>query len=356
MLDADLSVTPATGKVISSADSLAGVLAAIDGVAAAEPVLAEQGLLTYGDRQMPVNLKGVTPRWRHEVASLDSLLIDANMPMVDYGATLSVGVAMKLGARPGFDRVGVYMPRRVGRVNPANPLTAFRADTTFVAAVFQSEQGEWDNDVVFVPVGMLRALLDYDTEASSLALKLSPEADPAKVARAVAGACGPAYRVADRLEQQESSRRMIEIEKWISFAMLGFILLIASFNVISTLSMLIIEKRGSMAVLGALGATPAERGRIFMWQGILVSAIGGAAGLIAGAALTLAQQWGGFIRLGGDHSRMTVTVYPVSLETADLLAVAGIVLVTGGIVGSVAALMARRGADSGTMAGILNAT
>lgn len=135
---------------------------------------------------------------------------------------------------------------------------------------------------------------------------------------------------------------MIEIEKWISFVMLGFILLIASFNVISTLSMLIIEKRSSSSIMLALGATRSMVSRIFMWQGLLISLIGGLAGVILGSALTLAQQWGGFIKLGGDHTRMTITTYPVDLQVADLAAVMAIVAVIGALVALVASHIARR--------------
>jgi len=341
-LNSDLRITPVTGKTIAAGDSLAAALEQIDGVIAAEPVIAEQGLATFADRQMPVKLIGVTPRWRNEVVTLDSIIIDANDAMLDYGVTASVGVAIKLGATPGFDRLALYVPRRLGRVNPANPLSAFRADTTFVAAVFQSQQSDIDSDIIFMPLDELRQLLDYDTEATSIMLRFSPDAKAVDVKEAVISAIGPSMKAADRLQQQEASSHMIEIEKWISFVMLGFILLIASFNVISTLSMLIIEKRASMDILAAMGATGGMRSRIFMWQGMLISAIGGVIGLIAGSALTLAQQWGGFIKLGGDHSHMSITVYPVHLLASDLLATGAIVLCIGTIVAVTARAMSRR--------------
>lgn len=343
MLDADLAVFPAEGKVIGPADSLAGVLRTLDGVAAVEPVIREQGLAVWGDRQMPVVMMGVTPQWRTRVSRLDSLIIDSDLGAAGSGATISVGVAVKLGARPDpLSGLELYVPRRLGRINPANPATAFNADTVGVDGVFQSQQSEYDNDVVIAGLDDLRYLLEYDGEASRLDIALRPDADADAVRRAVTEVCGPGLTVLNRLEQQQQSRRMIEIEKWISFVMLAFILLIASFNVVSTMSMLIIEKRGAMGVMRALGARPSAIGNIFFWQGLMISLVGGLAGLVLGSAATLAQQWGGFIKLGGDHSRMSISVYPVRLEPLDLLAVMAIVAAIGVAVALIARALSRR--------------
>lgn len=341
-LDTDLSVAPAEGKVIIAADSLAEVIAAVDGVAAINPVVTEQGLAIMGERQMPVTLTGVTPAWARNAVSLDSMLIDAIDPILDQGAVLSVGAAVRLEAHPAmYPALGLYVPVREGRINPSNPLSAFRADTLAIAGVFRSDQAEYDNDMVIMPLDRLRDMLDYfDGEASRLDITLDRGADIDDVADRIA-AIDASLVVTDRHERHEAARRMIMIEKWVSFVMLAFILLIASFNVISTLSMMIIRKRESMSILSAMGATSGFRSSIFAWQGLLISLIGGIIGIILGSALTLAQQWGGFIKLGGDHSRMTITTYPVALEPSDLLAVMDIILVVGLIVAAVAAAMAR---------------
>lgn len=341
MLDADFAVVPVEGKVIGPADSLAAVLRTVDGIAAVEPVIKEQGLAVSGDRQMAVTLMGVTPRWRTAVSRLDSLIIDSDMGATGSRPVISVGVAMKLGARP-LAGIELYVPRRLGRINPANPATAFNADTVGIEGVFQSQQSEYDNDLVIADLSTLRYLLEYEGEASRIDIALAPGADAGKVRRAVAEVCGPRTEVLSRLEQQQQTRRMIEIEKWISFVMLAFILLIASFNVVSTMSMLIIEKRGAMDVMRALGARPSTIGNIFFWQGLLISLVGGVAGLVLGSAATLAQQWGGFIKLGGDHSRMSISVYPVRLEPLDLLAVMAIVAAIGVAVALIARALSRR--------------
>lgn len=339
MLNPDIRIERADRRDFSGADSLAAALARLPGVAVALPVVESRGLATYGDRQMAVTLVGVAPGWRSTVA-VDSVVIDGAEAMRDIGATISVGAAVRLGARPDFyPRLGVYTPRRLGRINPSNPMSAFRADSLSIAEVYQSNQNEFDADRVYMPLDRLRLMLDYDSaQASAVYVALIPGADPPELTRLL----GPEMRAVSRAAQNRASHRMIEIEKWISFVMLGFILLIASFNVISTLSMLIIEKRSSSSIMLALGATRSMVSRIFMWQGLLISLIGGLAGVILGSALTLAQQWGGFIKLGGDHTRMTITTYPVDLQAADLAAVMAIVAVIGALVALVASHIARR--------------
>ena len=138
-----------------------------------------------------------------------------------------------------------------------------------------------------------------------------------------------------RIEQHHEAFRMIEIEKWISFLMLSFILVIASFNIISTLSLLIIEKEDSINVLYALGATRSNVNRIFVIQGWLISIFGGIAGVISGSVLVLAQQWGKFIKLGGNPAQMSISVYPVRLDPVDLLQVIAVVTAVGILTGLV---------------------
>ena len=160
--------------------------------------------------------------------------------------------------------------------------------------------------------------------------------DAGATASRLRDALGPAYKVKDRLQQQEQSFRMIAVEKWITFVMLAFIVVVASFNVVSTMSMLIIEKRDNMATLSAMGATPRMIRGIFMWESWLISLTGGLAGIALGVALCLAQEWGGFIKLGGDPSQLSVTVYPVSLSGADIIVVLAMTAAVGLVIGLVA--------------------
>lgn len=345
-LDPDIKITPTTGKTIGNADSLSTVIAGIAGVAAAIPTIEEQALAIYDARQMPVTIKGV-PDSYGDITALRSIIIDGEWVRADSTpvpcAVLSVGVAMNLKAFPGYGQfMGLYTPRRKGRINPANPMGAFRSDSLIVSGVYQVEQAKYDTDMILIPMDNARRLLDYSTEATAIEVKLLPDAGQEETIGRITAKTGAGYTVKNRMEQQEQSFRMIEIEKWITFFMLAFILIIASFNIISTLSMLILEKEENIRTLSALGASHKMISRIFMLEGWLISTVGGIAGIITGVALSLAQQWGGFIKLGGNPAAMSIDVYPVRVEAGDLLAVFGIVLLIGLLTSSAATYLSSR--------------
>lgn len=349
-VDSDFRIERVDRRAVTGGDSLAAVLSQIDGVAAAEPVVTTRGLALYGDRQVAVELTGVTGRWR-EAVGFDYIVVDGGeegVAMRDAGVTIGAGVAVKLGAHPDYyPRFRVYVPRRRGRANPANPLTAFRGDSLAVAEVFRSDHAETDASVVVMPLWRLRAMLEYDDgEATAVDVIADGTVSDSRLDALLSEAVGDGMRVVARADRDESSSRMIAIEKWISFVMLAFIMLIASFNVVSTLSMLIIEKRSSMSILRSMGATRRSVAAVFVWQGLLISACGGALGMILGSALTLAQQWGGFIHLAGDPAQLSVTVYPVRLEAVDLVAVFAVVVAVGALVAFASGLMARRPLNS----------
>lgn len=346
LIDPQLKIVPAHGKVIDAADSLAAAVERLDEIALAAPAIEEQGLAVYDRRQMPVVVRGVTQRFA-DIVAIDSVVIDGTFALGDSTerlASLSVGVAVNLGARPGYyDYLALYAPRRRGRINAANPMGAFRSDSLIVGSVYEVEETDYDTDGVIVPIDVARNLFDYTTEASAVDLAIAQGVSEAAAAEAVRTTIGDDYLVLTRLQQEQQSFRMISVEKWITFVMLAFILIIASFNVVSTLAMLIIEKTPNMATLRALGATDAMTRHIFVWEGWLISLVGGLAGIAIGVALCLAQQWGGFIKLNGDPSRLTITTYPVSVQPTDILAVAALVLITGFLVGVItSALLSRR--------------
>lgn len=350
LLDPPLMALPAGGgKVIDRADSLAARIEALPQVAAALPVVVEQGLAVYDDRQLAVTLVGVPERWAAAIG-VDSIIVDGEDFTSEPSArlaTIAVGPAVKLGARPDAGRsLQLYVPRRLGRYNPANPMTAFRSDTLRVSAVYRTDQPAHDDDRIIIPLARLRSMLEYDGgQASQLLLVPVPGVSPEAMREAVARQ-GAGLRMLTRMEQQERSFRMIRIEKWISFLMLVFILVIASFNIISTLSLLIIEKEPSIAILDALGAPRRMVNRIFVIQGWLISLFGGLIGILLGTALVLAQQWGGFIRLGGDPAQMSISVYPVRLDPVDLLSVMAIVALVGFLTGLLT-LAVRKSAKTG---------
>lgn len=330
LFDADLRIEPAAGKTLTEADGLASRVAALPQIAAATAVLDERGLAVAGGMQMPVRIKGVGAGFESVVA-MDSITIDGTYAadsVWGYGpAHLASGVAAYLGVRPSQGNVmGIYVPRRVGRINPANPATAFRGDSLAVRSVWSTQRPEYDDDRVVLPIATARRLLDYDgAEASAVEARLAPGADADAVAAELSRLLGPELKVLTRARQNADSFRMIAVEKWLTFLLLLCILGVASFNIVSTLSLLVIEKRENMATLRALGATRGMTRSVFMWQGALVALTGGVAGMVAGVVLSLCQQHFGWVHLNADADALTVTVYPVEVHAADLLAVAGVV-------------------------------
>ncbi len=340
----DIRVTPRQGKVFESADSIAGIVAKVPGVGMVAPVLTERALAVFDGAQMPVMVKGV-PSPYSAVSSISSLVIDGVMidepseapdSMLDY-ALASVGVAINTGARPSFERpLMLTVPRRVGRINPAFPLGAFSTDTLFVSGVFQTNEADYDESLVIVPLRVARRLFEYPTQASAFEISVSPGFRHDDVIEEVESVMGDGFVVADRLRQQETAFRMIEIEKWITFLMLLFVLVMASFNILSTMSMLIIEKEDNLRVMRSFGASQRLLRRIFLDEGVLIAIMGGAAGIIVGVLLCLAQQAWGLISLGGDHEHMSVVAYPCRLAVTDTLLTAGVVLVIGMVSGFIA--------------------
>lgn len=332
LFDADLRVEPAAGKTIAGADSLAARVAAMPQVAAAVPVIDERALAVSPSAQMPVRLKGVGAAFA-DVTDMDSIIVDgayAVDSVYGYGpAHLSVGVAGYMGLSPRVGNiVGVYVPRRVGRINPANPATAFRGDSLAVRSVWQTQRPDYDGDRMIVPLATARRLLDYENgEASAVEIRLAAGADPDAEAARLSAALGDSVRVLTRARQNADSFRMIAVEKWLTFLLLVCILAVASFNIVSTLSLLVIEKRDNMATLRALGASRAMTRRVFMWQGALIALCGGLLGSLLGVALSLGQQHFGWVRLNAEADALTIQVYPVEVHASDLLVVAAVVAV-----------------------------
>lgn len=334
-IDPELKVTPTHGKVLAG-DSLAQVIATQQYVAAAAPSLQERALAVAGETQLAVVFIGVGPGYER-VVDLRGVTdygewrdtVYYNDEGMAYSAAPAIGVISRLGARASL--FSLYVPRRVGRINPANPAGAFRQAEFIPTAMLRSDRMEFDGDHIVIPIDAARDLLGYDgDEATAVDIALQPGIDADAAAEDLGDLLGTDYVVETRLQQQAAGFRMISIEKWVTFLMLVFILVIATFNIISTLSLLVIEKRDNMATLRFMGAPRGLISRIFMLQSAMITLAGGIAGILVGVALSLAQQWGGFITLSGDPAKMTISVYPVEVSALDILIVMGIIVVIAG--------------------------
>ena len=345
MLDADIAITATLGKTIADADSVAAVARGVAGVEMALPVVEDNALAMFFNYQMPVTLKGV-PEGYDSLTNIRSTIIDGKY-LLDDGisqySVIAIGPALTLNVRPDYLKmVSLYAPRRRGNINLANPATALRSDSVFVSGVFQIEQNKYDRNTMFVSIEMARRLFDYTTQATAVELRLAPGANEPAVMAALTVALGEQYTVKNRLMQQAEAFRMVNIEKWVTFLLLGFILVIATFNVIGALSLLIIEKSDSIDTFRNLGASNKLIIRIFVMEGWVISLLGAVLGIVLGLALCLIQEHFGLIEMQGNAATLIITAYPVAVQWTDLLVVLALSLAVGALTSLVTKLIMRR--------------
>ena len=334
-LTSDVLVTPALGKTFENGDSLADALNVFPGVELAMPEVADNALIIAESKEMPVSVKGVNPQLFSQITSIDSLLLDGEA-ISAYNAkqaSIAVGVAQRLGIYNAGETLLIFAPKRQGRVNMANPAASFISDSIEAASVFRSLQNEFDENTVIMDIETARELFQYQNEASSILIKAKPGISPALLASQIQENLGTEFVVKDRFQQQEVNFRMVEIEKWITFILLTFILLIASFNIISTLCMLILDKGHSLNTFYNLGLSRKRVGNIFWWESILITLLGGLSGLAIGVGISLLQEKYDIIKLAGDPESLVMQAYPVRVEWLDL----GITLIPIVIIGLLAA-------------------
>ena len=344
VLDPDLTITAASGKAIDNADVVQQVNE-IGGVECALPVIEDNALASVMSRQLPVRLKGV-PHNYGNVVTIDSAIIDGEVMFgneyVQY-AVLGVVPAITLDMRPGFaDMIYLYAPQRTGRVNVANPATAFHTDSVMVAGVFQIEQEKYDRDVIFVSIDLARRIFKYPHQATSIEVRLAPDAKEHAVMSAISEALGAKFVVRNRLMLEDEAFRMINIEKWVSFLLLAFILVIATFNVIGALSLLIIEKQDSIGIFRSLGATNKQIRSIFIMEGWVISLSGAVLGVVLGLVLCSLQEHFGLITMQSNSALLLVDAYPVVVVWYDILIVFALVAAVGLFTSMVTSLIMRR--------------
>lgn len=345
MLDADIAITATLGKTIADADSVAAVARGVAGVEMALPVVEDNALAMFFNYQMPVTLKGV-PDGYDSLTNIRSTIIDGKY-LLDDGisqySVIAIGPALSLNVRPDYLKmVSLYTPRRRGNINLANPATALRSDSVFVSGVFQIEQNKYDRNTMFVSIEMARRLFDYTTQATAVELRLAPGANEPAVMAALNDALGKQYVVKNRLMQQAEAFRMVNIEKWVTFLLLGFILVIATFNVIGALSLLIIEKTDSIDTFRNLGASNKLISRIFVMEGWVISFTGTVLGIALGLLLCLLQEHFGLIEMQGNAATLIITAYPVAVQWTDVLVVLALSLAVGALTSLVTKLIMRR--------------
>lgn len=348
-LTSDVSITPASGKTIENGDSLAQEVQKLHGVEISMPMVSDNALVIADSKEMPITLMGVVPDKFSVITSIDSLILQGEpfSGFMPWDASISVGVAQRLGIFNTGNRILVFTPRRIGRINTANPSSSFLSDSLTVVSVFRSMQSEYDENTVICDIKEARELFQYETQATSIEVKGEPGVDPSRLSKEISRHLGPDFIIKDRLQQQEVNFRMVSVEKWITFLFLAFILLIASFNIISTLCMLIVEKERSLKTLSDLGLSSRRIGRVFWWESMMVTFIGAFVGMALGVILCLIQEKFGIIRLAGDPGTLVIQSYPVTLEWRDLIVTFVPVFIIGLVTAWIASAYARRRAKGG---------
>lgn len=329
--DPQIEITSRQGKVFDPTSKEFDAIRKMKEIAIFTEVLEENALLKYQDRQVPATIKGVADNFE-QLTSIDSIIVNGHFmlydSLVDYG-TLGVGLANVLGTGSSFvDPLEVFAPKRGVRINMTNPAASCTQDYLFVSGIFSLEQPEYDEKYMIVPLHFARRLFDYEKEVSSIELKLAQNSSVPEIKDKLQKALGEGFFVKDRYEQQEDFYKMMNLEKWISFLILSFIMLIATFNIIGSLSMLIFDKKDDIITLRNLGANDAFITRIFLIEGSLISLGGVLSGILLGVILTLTQQYFGILRLG-ESNTFIVDSYPVRLDMTDLLLVFITVLIIG---------------------------
>jgi ABC-type lipoprotein release transport system permease subunit len=328
--DPELKVTPVKGKVFDPGAAAFGEIAALPEVDLIAESLEDNVMISYRGRQGLAVLKGVSDEFV-SMADFGKILIDGNTILKDEindYLLLGFGVAYNIGVNAGFVfPVGIDAPRRNVKINLASPAASINREYAYIGGVFQVSQATYDASYVIAPIRLARELFEYESEVSALEIKLKAGA-PVKEAQAkIRKAVGDGFYVKDRYQQQEDTFKMINIEKWVTFFILVFILLIAAFNIIGSLSMLMIDKQDDAATLRNLGADNRRISGIFLFEGWMISASGAVAGIVLGVLLCLGQQHFGWLRLG--NGNFSVSAYPVVILLSDLLFVLVTVLLIG---------------------------
>ena len=330
--DPQLKVTAKYGKVFDPNCSEIAQVKALPEIESYCAVLQDNALIKYKDRQEIGVIKGVDDNFSHLV-DLDSVLIEGEFILSDEVtnyATLGIGLASHLGIKAGFvSPIEIYVPKRDQQVNMANPATSFNLEYTFISSVFRIDQQVYDDYYMIIPLQTARTLLNYENEISALELKVKEGASLATVEKQIKQLLGDKFEVKNRFEQQEASFKMMQIEKWVTFLILCFILAIALFNIVGSLSMLMIEKKDDVETLRNMGANDRQIQQIFLFEGWMISGFGALLGILVGVVLCWMQQAFGLIQLGDTAGSFIIDAYPVHILLLDILTVFLTVLAIG---------------------------
>ena len=323
--DPDLKVEAIKGKTFEPDSSALASIRTLSGVEAVSLTLEENAMAKYKGQQTMVTIKGVDDEFQ-TLTRIEEILY-GNPEFKLYDAIADYGVMgiqlmyiLGTGIDP-YDPVEIYAPRRGVKVNLSNPMSSFRCEPLYLpGTVININDARYASSYIITSLDYAHRLFDLGSEVSAIEIGLSPKANVSQVKQHIATIMGKGYTVKNRYEQQAATFKVVEIEKFVTYLFLCFILMVACFNIISSVSMLILDKQANAETLRSLGATEGFVSRIFIYEGNLIALLGAVIGLILGIVLCLLQQEFGLISLGGG-GQFVVDAYPVRVKVTDLLLV-----------------------------------
>lgn len=332
--DPQIEVVPAKGKSVAADDPVLTKIKEMGAIDVATECVEDQALAVYGDHQKVVRIKGVEDNFRYLTNIKDILYGDGDftlhaadlqycVPGVRVAIDLSIGAYWR-------DYLKIYAPQREGQMDMMAPESAFVVDSLMSSGcVFCVKQAKYDMNYILTSIDFARSLFFRQGEVTSLELRLKDEYDVGTVKKEIQKLCGDRFKVRDRYEQQEDTFRIMQIEKVLAYIFLTFILIVACFNIVGSLSMLIIDKKDDVRTLRWLGASDKLINRIFFIEGSIISVVGAVTGTLLGLLLCWLQQEYGLVRMGESSGSFIVDAYPLSVHYSDVAMIFITVIVIG---------------------------
>ena len=332
--DPQIEIVPTKGKTAPADDPILTKIRNLPQVDVATESVEDQAMAIYKGRQAMIKVKGVEDNFSELSHINDILYGDGEFSL--HAANLQFGVvgirlADNLGMTADWDgQLKIYAPKREGQLDLMNPTEGFVEDSVISpGVVFSVKQARYDRDYVLTSIAFARNLFGQQGMLSQLEIRLKPGSDLDAVKAEMQKIAGSKYRVLDRMEQQADTFKIMKIEKFIAYIFLTFILAVACFNIIGSLSLLIIDKKNDVVTLRNMGASDKQIVRIFLFEGRMISAIGAILGILVGLLLCWLQQVYGLVSLGRSSGSFIVDAYPVSVHPEDIIIIFITVLAVG---------------------------
>lgn len=332
--DPQLKIEPAKGKAVAADDPILTEIKKLPEIEVATECVEEQALAMYRNKQAMVTIKGVEDNFDSLTNINDILYGDGKFELhaanLQYGI-LGIRLAQDLGTGVAWrNYLNIYAPQREGQYDASNPTEAFVEDSLISpGALFQVKQSKYDKGYIITSIDFARRIFSRQGEITSLELRLKADVDIDEAKARIKKITGNKFTVKDRYEQQADTFNIMRIEKLFAYAFLTFILMVACFNIIGSLSMLIIDKKDDVRTLRYLGATDKQINRIFLFEGRMISVFGAFIGILVGLLLCWLQQTYGLVSLGNRAGNFVVEAYPISVHPWDVILIFFTVIIVG---------------------------